>query len=183
MLQHAQVGIAEGTAATGKPIEIMGVLVGYCNYDTDEIVVVDARRVPCAGGAHSAEADPETAIAMAEISNELEQLYANVVIIGWYHSHPFDEIEDSPRHHCRFSAVDVDTQAMLQRQYDYFEGIPFVGIVVDPLTSLARQQFHIGAYRTYTPRGVSWTNPVRNQTPDGYAAALLLVCTRQASGP
>ena len=83
MLQHAEVGISEGVATVGKPVEIMGVLVGYCDYANDEIVVVDSRRVPCAGGAHSAEPDPDTAVAMANISHELEQLYDNVVIIGW----------------------------------------------------------------------------------------------------
>ena len=169
MLQHAMVGIKQGVEKQGKPIEVMGVLVGYCDYESNDIVVVDARPVPCVGGAHSAEPDPETAIAMANISDELESLYGEaLVIIGWYHSHPFDVVQDSAQHHCRFSAIDVETQAMLQRQYDYFEGIPFIGIVVDPLTSLARRQFHIGAYRTYTPRGVTWKNPTVGETPDGF---------------
>ena len=167
MLQHAERGITTGVATIGKPVEIMGVLVGYCNYETNEIVVIDAKPVPCAGGAHSAEPDPDTAIAMVNIANELDELYENIAVIGWYHSHPFDEVKGSHQHHCRFSATDVETQSVYQRQYDYEAGTPFVGVVVDPLTSLARGRFHMGAYRTYTPRGVSWTNPTPNQTPDG----------------
>ena len=144
--------------------------MGYCDYQQNTIVAVDARRVPCRGGAHSAEPDPETGIAMSDIADELDELYGgSLQVVGWYHSHPFDEVKDSPhQHHCRFSAIDVDTQQRMQRQFDYMAGGPFVGIVVDPLTSLARRKFHIGAYRTYTPNGVAdpeVSSPA--QTPDG----------------
>lgn len=66
---------------------------------------------------------------------------------GWYHSHPFDLID---RDHCFFSSVDLSTQLAWQRLEDP-HGNPFVGIVLDPLRSLAKNEPILKAFRAYPP--------------------------------
>eukprot|EP01052_Picozoa_sp_SAG31_P000673 SAG31_NODE_19_length_35031_cov_42.510707_24_plen_286_part_00 len=65
---------------------------------------------------------------------------------GWYHSHPFEP--EAHGDHCWFSGIDVMTQTTQQQVYEN-DGHPFVGLVVDPQTSLKDGTPHFGAFRCY----------------------------------
>jgi COP9 signalosome complex subunit 5 len=79
--------------------------------------------------------------------------------MGWYHSHPFDVETFS---HCHLSATDVTTQLGWQRAEDR-NGNPWLGIVVDPLRSLAKGRPEMGAFRAFPPE---YTGNA-DETPDG----------------
>jgi len=147
MLLHAKQGVDDGIKETGIPVEVMGCLIGYADIATPGVVVVtDCFEVPCKGGPHSAEMDPRTATFMSEKSEELEMTRPKQRICGWYHSHPFDVMTD--RHHCWFSDTDVTNQNAWQIGCDN-DGDPFLGIVIDPQTSLHKRSLYFGAFRNY----------------------------------
>lgn len=79
--------------------------------------------------------------------------------MGWYHSHPFDIGVHS---NAFLSATDVSTQLAWQLSEDR-AGNPWLALVVDPLTSLARGRPEIGAFRCYPPSHV----PPKGVAPDG----------------
>ncbi len=163
MLMHSMRGIDEGIASEqGKPVEVMGVLFGYRDTSTPStIVVIDAFPVKCKGGPHSAVMDPDTASYMAALGESLEATRPNGKICGWYHSHPFEPLPE--KHHCWFSSTDVQNQNQWQIMTER-HGDPFIGIVVDPQTSLLKRKIHMSAFRNF-PQGYKGDNP--NECPDG----------------
>jgi COP9 signalosome complex subunit 5 len=74
--------------------------------------------------------------------------------VGWYHSHPFDVGVHS---NCFFSNTDVQMQTTFQMSMPYW-----VGIVVDPLRSIAKQVPEFSAFRCYPPSAAKG-----EKTPDG----------------
>lgn len=71
-----------------------------------------------------------------------------------FHSHPFDTnaLDESlgKDDHCWFSQIDVQNQLQWQNAFEMMDGIPFVGIVVDPKTSVARRRLVMRAFRNYS---------------------------------
>ena len=61
-----------------------------------------------------------------------------------FHSHPFDanalDEQLGKDDHCWFSQIDVSNQLSWQQAFETMDGIPFVGIVVDPKTSCQRRR-------------------------------------------
>ena len=76
-----------------------------------------------------------------------------------YHSHPFD-VDKNPQYF--FSSTDCQNQVVWQRGNDPY-GDPFVGIVIDPLRSIAKGRPEIGSFRAFLP-AYSQTIPM---APDG----------------
>jgi COP9 signalosome complex subunit 5 len=163
MLMHSKRGIDEGIASEqGKPVEVMGVLFGYRDTSSPEtIIVMDAFPVKCKGGPHSAVMDPDTASYMAALGETLETTRPNGKICGWYHSHPFEPLPE--KHHCWFSATDVQNQNQWQIMTER-HGDPFIGIVVDPQTSLQKRKIYMSAFRNF-PQG--YKSPQTDMCPDG----------------
>jgi len=146
---HANSGVEEGRAdpARRTPIEVMGALVGFLDTnDPDCLIISDAFITPCKGGAHAAVMDERTVTFKSEYKDLIEQINPRAKVVGWYHSHPFEPTETG--HHCWFSATDVGSQAMQQHMMDK-KGFPFVGMVIDPQTTMERRQLHFGCFRCY----------------------------------
>jgi len=146
----------------GKPVEVMGLMVGHpCPNSLGTLVVSDVFPLPVEGAETRVLADDQ------EVLNYMIDLGESIEVsrpqgehfIGWYHSHPFDvEIHT----HCFMSSTDITTQLGWQRVEDR-NGNPWLGIVIDPLRSLAKGRPEIGAFRAYPPE---FTAPP-NETPDG----------------
>eukprot|EP00750_Incisomonas_marina_P000261 INCI10207.1.p1 GENE.INCI10207.1~~INCI10207.1.p1 ORF type:complete len:386 (+),score=55.39 INCI10207.1:229-1386(+) len=151
MLKHAQQGVEDGIGATGVPVEVMGLLFGYPGDTLDTLIVQDAFPVPCKGGPHSAVMDPQTPVYMQDLGELLEQTRPHGAICGWYHSHPFEPLPEPDRHHCWFSDTDVSNQNTWQTMWESMAGRPFVGVVVDPQTSLQRHKLQMSAFRNFPP--------------------------------
>jgi len=154
ILMHAKQGVEAGVATNGFPLEVMGLLFGYPMDDGKTVVVTDAFEVPAAGGAHAVEMDPETSVYMAELTDSLRQTRPEGKICGWFHSHPFDanalDEQLGKDDHCWFSQIDVSNQLSWQQAFETMDGIPFVGIVVDPKTSCQRRRLVMRAFRNYS---------------------------------
>jgi len=161
MLQHAYSGVEKGIKNGGKPIEVMGLLLGRPS--TDEagcLVVTDAFPLPIEGFETRVIADDQEVVNyMIALSDTLEETRKER-IMGWYHSHPFDV--DEQYSHCYLSNTDLSTQLGWQRGEDP-HGNPWLAIVVDPLRSVAKSVPEFGAFRVYPPE---YTAP-QNETPDG----------------
>lgn len=154
MLKHALSGVRAAEERGCKPLEVMGLLLG--KPEGSSIIIMDCFPLPVEGTETRVVADDEEVQAyMVNMSESLEQTRKER-FIGWYHSHPFDVSTDS---HCFFSSTDVSTQLMWQRVLDP----KWVGIVVDPLRSLAKQEPQFGCFRCYPPT----YSPPTNQCPDG----------------
>ena len=69
-------------------------------------------------------------ISLGEILEDLQEER----FCGWYHSHPFDLTSYT---HTYLSNTDLSTQLQWQRSEDN-HGNPWLGVVVDPLRSIAR---------------------------------------------
>ena len=144
--------------------------MGFIDPEDEEcLVITDSFATPCKGGAHSSDPDQRT----GGYRSEYEEIYGftnpRVKQVGWYHSHPFEPLNDTKScttHHCWFSAIDVGTQTQAQGIYDRM-GMPYVGIVVDPQTSLERRQIHFGCFRVYNRTGDDSSKIPDNRTPDG----------------
>jgi len=134
------------------PIEVIGLLVGKPEGDT--LVILDATPLPVEGG-EAWVAPPESVLALMTSLQDAMEEKRKERFVGWYHSHPFDVDSLSK---CFMSATDVQTQTVWQMQLPIW-----VAIVVDPLRSLAKQEPHFGAFRTYPPT----YSPPPNQGPDG----------------
>lgn len=160
MMIHAQFGVDKGTKRGGKPIEVMGLLIGRPDSDNPrEIVISDAQPIPIEGFETSVVANDEKSIVhMIEVGETLEATRKEV-IIGWYHTHPFEVDVNS---HCYLSGTDILTQASWQKTEDR-NGNPFVSIVIDPLRSVSKGRPELSAFRVYPPE----YNPPQNETPDG----------------
>lgn len=160
MMLHGQQGVEKGIKKSGKPIEVMGLLLG--RPDTDDntsIIISDAQALPIEGFETKVVADDENVINyMIELGESLE-LSRKEIFCGWYHTHPFDLDINS---NCFLSNTDITTQLQWQRSEDP-HGNPWIAIVIDPLTSIARDKPELMAFRVYPP---DFSPPV-NETPDG----------------
>ncbi|RLN59062.1 hypothetical protein BBJ29_003103 [Phytophthora kernoviae] len=166
MLNHANSGVEKGIKNGGKPVEIMGLIMGRPSTGTDRdagdaqtLVVTDCFPLPIEGAETRVLADDAEVINyMISLGEAVEQTRKEK-FMGWYHSHPFDVEVHS---HCFLSATDVSTQLQWQRSEDP-HGNPWLAIVLDPLRSLAKKRPEMGAFRVYPPE---FAAPV-NETPDG----------------
>ncbi len=104
---------------------------------------------------------------MIELADVLSKSRPEGSICGWYHSHPFEPLDDGGDH-CWFSDTDVTNQNQWQTQWEKLGGDPFIGIVIDPQTSQKNRAMHFGAFRNYPNE---WKNPIPNQCPDGQIIA------------
>jgi len=171
LIQHANDGVKEGRADPERcvPLEVMGNLLGFIDPEDEQcLVITDSFITPCKGGAHSSDPDART----AGYRVDYEEIYGftnpRVKQVGWYHSHPFEPLNDAKScttHHCWFSAIDVGTQTQAQGIQDRY-GMPYVGIVIDPQTTLERRQIHFGCFRTYN-RLCTSSSVTKGRTPDG----------------
>jgi COP9 signalosome complex subunit 5 len=161
MMSHAVSGVDKGMASGGKPVEVMGLLLGRPGIGTDRtsLIVTDSFALPIEGAETKVLAD-DTAVQnfMIELSDTLEETRKER-FIGWYHSHPFDVEVHS---HCYMSTTDVQTQLQWQRAEDP-HGNPWLGIVIDPLRSLAKGRPELAAFRAFPPE---YKGP-KDMTPDG----------------
>ena len=160
MMSHAVSGVEKGVASGGKPVEVMGLLLGRPGIgpDRNSLIVTDAFALPIDGFETKVVADDQQVINfMIELSDTLE-LTRKDKFMGWYHSHPFDVEVNS---HCFFSTTDVQTQLHWQRSEDP-HGNPWIGIVIDPLRSLAKGRPELGAFRAFPPE----YTPPNNMCPD-----------------
>jgi COP9 signalosome complex subunit 5 len=159
MLEHALQGVQTGQSRSGgKPLEIMGLLLG--KPEGDAIIVLDTYPLPVEGTETKVMADDEkVAKYMIDLSEQLEKTRPER-LIGWYHSHPFDVGTES---NCFLSATDVQTQQMWQRALDP----KWIAIVVDPLRSLAKQVPDMMCFRVYPPE----YSGKQEECPDGKKVA------------
>ena len=162
MLQHSMRGVEKGMKSeNGMPVEIMGLLLGRPSTDPkapNYLVVTDAFPLPVEGVETRVEAGDEAMNFMVELADSLE-LTRDECIMGWYHSHPFDV---GPAPNWFFSATDCQNQLSWQRNED-MQGNPWLGLVVDPLRSIAKGKPEIGAFRCFMP---TYTQEPE-MTPDG----------------
>lgn len=160
MLSHGQQGVEKGVSKSGKPIEVMGLLLGRPdNLDPTSIVISDALPLPIEGFETRVVADDENVINyMIELGESME-LTRKEKFCGWYHTHPFDLDGTS---HCFLSNTDITTQLQWQRSEDP-HGNPWLAIVIDPLYSLDKGKPEMMAFRVYPPE----YSPPANETPDG----------------
>jgi COP9 signalosome complex subunit 5 len=163
MLSHAQSGVDRGVAKSGKPIEIMGLLIGRpgteAEGDSRRIVIVDAQPLPIEGMETRVVADDDDVINYMISVGEAVEMSRKERICGWYHSHPFDVGAHS---NCFMSNTDVTTQLQWQRNEDR-HGNPWLAIVVDPLRTIAKGSPEMKAFRVYPPE----YSATEDQTPDG----------------
>lgn len=164
MMMHGQQGIENGIKRGGKPIEVMGLLLGRPGTeDPHSFVITDAQALPIEGFETKVIADDENVINyMIELGESLE-ISRKERFCGWYHTHPFDLDKQS---HCFLSNTDISTQLQWQRSEDP-HGNPWLALVIDPLYSLHHEKPEIFAFRVYPP---DYTAPA-NETPDGTIVA------------
>ena len=170
LIAHAQDGVKEGREdpERGVPLEVMGNLLGYIDPEDGQcLVITDSFITPCKGGAHSSDPDSRTGGYRAEYEEIYGLTNPRVKQVGWYHSHPFEPLNDfksCTTHHCWFSAIDVGTQTQAQGIADKY-GMPYVGLVIDPQTTLERRQIHFGVFRLYNRQ--TCIRIPKDRTPDG----------------
>ena len=164
MMMHVQSGVEKGIkkSLTGKPTEVMGLLVGH--QDTNDphcLIISDAQALPIEGFETSVVAQSdETLTYQINLANLNERTrHSSEKFCGWYHSHPFDVEEYS---HCYLSNTDVQTQLAWQRATEK-DGDPWLAIVIDPLRTLAKGYPNLESFRVYPPEYTS----IPNETPDG----------------
>jgi len=154
MLKHAMKGVEEGRAKSGMTVEVMGLLVGRILYDT--YIIMDVIELPVEGSENAVIASDEKVLTfMARVTDRIEALRESRCI-GWYHSHPFDY--NPKMSNCFFSNVDIQNQLQWQMAYQ-----KFVGIVIDPLRSIARGIVEMGCYMAYP---ADYSHP-KEECPDG----------------
>eukprot|EP00941_MAST-03F_sp_MAST-3F-sp1_P006199 g6199.t1 len=146
MLIHAQEGVDWGKeSASELPYEVMGCLIGHVHdLHPETVIIMDAIPLPCKGGAHSVEGTTEASIVLNQVKDmyevALQEGKSQDYVVGWYHSHPGLR--------CFFSTVDVGTQGIWQRQFNK-DGLPFVGVVVEPVESIETKQIRLSVYACY----------------------------------
>ena len=164
MMMHGQSGVDKGIKKSGKPVEVMGILIGRPDTeDPHSLIISDAYALPVEGFETSVVADNEDVQNYQIQLGEMIEATRLENFCGWYHTHPFDVDVNS---HCFFSNTDISTQLSWQISEDR-AGNPFVGIVIDPLRSLAKGRPEMAAFRAYPP---GFQPPV-NETPDGTICA------------
>jgi COP9 signalosome complex subunit 5 len=160
MMLHGQSGVDKGCATSGKPIEVMGLLLGRPDTeDEHSIIITDAQPLPIEGFETKVIADDQEVINyMIDLSESLA-LTRKERFCGWYHTHPFDVGQNS---NCFMSNTDISTQLMWQLNEDA-HGNPWVAIVIDPLRSIAKSRPEMIAFRAYPPDHMARSD----ETPDG----------------
>eukprot|EP01038_Epipyxis_sp_PR26KG_P009076 gene9076-12240_t len=159
MMMHGQQGVERGINKSGKPIEVMGLLLGRPDHeDKTCIIVSDAQALPIEGFETKVIADDENVINYMIELGENNEIYKKERFCGWYHTHPFD----LGTNNCFLSNTDISTQLQWQRSEDP-HGNPWLAIVIDPITSISKGLPVIEAFRVYPP---DYT-PLANETPDG----------------
>ncbi|KAJ1438543.1 hypothetical protein B484DRAFT_444520 [Ochromonadaceae sp. CCMP2298] len=160
MMMHGQQGVEKGIKQNGKPIEVMGLLLGRPDTeDPHSLVICDAQALPIEGFETTVVADDENVINyMIELGDALE-ITRKERFCGWYHTHPFDL---DAHGHCFLSSTDMTTQLQWQRSEDP-HGNPWLAIVIDPLYSLDKGRPEMMAFRVFPPEH----NARANETPDG----------------
>lgn len=91
MLTHGQSGVEKGISQSGKPVEVMGLLLGRPDTeDLTSMIITDAMPMPCEGFETRVIVDDENVINyMIEMGESIEQTRQER-FCGWYHTHPFD---------------------------------------------------------------------------------------------
>jgi COP9 signalosome complex subunit 5 len=108
MIMHAQSGVEKGIKQSGKPIEVMGLLVGRPDVDDPyALIVSDAQALPIEGFETRVIADDESVLNYMIELGESNDMSRKERFMGWYHSHPFDVDINS---HCYLSSTDISTQ-------------------------------------------------------------------------
>lgn len=160
MMLHAQSGVDKGTSTSGKPIEVMGLLLGRPDTDDEHnIIITDAQPLPIEGFETKVIADDQNVINYMINLSESLALTRKERFCGWYHTHPFDVGVHS---NCFMSNTDISTQLMWQLNED-FHGNPWVAVVIDPLRSLVKSRPEMIAFRAYPPD----CSAKLDETPDG----------------
>ena len=161
MLMHAHSGCEAGLSAGGKPLEVMGMMLGYPSDEHKHtLVVTDVFPLPVTGFETQVVADDENVINYMIKLSDMVEVTRKERLMGWYHSHPFDV--DEAHNHCFLSSTDLSTQLSWQNAEDP-NGNPFLAIVIDPLRSFAKNASELAAFRAYPPTA----SPPPNQCPDG----------------
>lgn len=124
-------------ARSGGDIEVMGLMLGYCENET--FIITDALRLPVEGTETRVNAQAEADEYMVKFLERSRQAGQLENAVGWYHSHP--------GYGCWLSGIDVATQASQQSFTD-----PFLAVVIDPHRTISAGKVEIGAFRTY-PEG------------------------------
>lgn len=160
MLTHGQSGVDKGISQSGKPVEVMGMLLGRPDTeDPNSMVITDAMPMPCEGFETRVVVDDEEVINyMIEMGESIESTRPDG-FCGWYHTHPFDLDGTS---HCYLSNTDVQTQLQWQRAEDR-HGNHWLAIVIDPLLSIAQGRPEMMAFRVYPPEYTA----LKDECPDG----------------
>lgn len=160
MISHGQSGVEKGINKGGKPIEVMGLLLGRPDVnDTQCFVITDAKPLPIEGFETRVIADDESTINYMIELGEINEA-SGEKFCGWYHTHPFDLDVNG---HCFLSSTDISTQLQWQRSEDP-HGNPWLAIVVDPIRTIAKSKPEIKAFRVYPPE---YASPIPFETPDG----------------
>eukprot|EP01041_Mallomonas_annulata_P002117 gene2117-4137_t len=160
MMMHGQSGVEKGIKKSGKPIEVMGLLLGRPDIDDPHsLIISDAQALPIEGFETKVIADDENVINYMIELGETNEMTRKERFCGWYHTHPFDVDVNS---NCYLSTTDISTQLQWQRAEDH-HGNPWLAIVIDPLRSLAKSRPELMAFRVYPPD----YSPPLNETPDG----------------
>lgn len=113
MMVHGQSGVEKGVKKSGKPIEVMGLLVG--RPDTEDrfsVIISDAQALPIEGFETKVIADDESTINYMIELGEMNEETRKERFCGWYHTHPFDVDVNS---NCYLSNTDISTQLQWQR--------------------------------------------------------------------
>jgi hypothetical protein len=128
--------------------------------------VSDAFELDADGFEGSVEMSVSALEQQAVVSDISEKTRPGFSFRGWYHSHPF-EVGTFPNYF--LSNTDVISTKMQQRGFDN-AGLPFVSLVLDPLTGAANGRPMIGAFRTFPDGFRPAVEGGRVKGPDGACA-------------
>lgn len=173
MLMHGQSGVDNGIKSNGKPIEVMGLLLGRPDVEDNQcMIITDAQALPIEGFETRVVADDEDVVNYMIELGEMNEKTSKERFCGWYHTHPFDVDVNS---HCYLSGTDVSTQLQWQRSEDP-HGNPWLAIVIDPLRSLAKNRPELEAFRVYPPDFSAPANEVSLKLTDSALHVSLGIC-------
>jgi COP9 signalosome complex subunit 5 len=112
--------VDKGISRGGKPVEVMGLLVGRPDVaDPSTIIVSDALPLPAEGFETKVVIDDDSVINhMIELGDSLEASRLDH-FCGWYHTHPFDVDADSNMSNCFLSNTDIRCAAIHTHTHPY----------------------------------------------------------------
>ncbi len=125
--------------ARSADVEVGGLLIGEVFRDaaTDRPVTVVRAAIPALGGASSAVSFTFTPDAWDHLTAERDQLWPDMITVGWFHTHPNLGVF--------YSGTDRNTQhAFFNRPWN-------VGVVVDPLALSDQVGLFVGAHSRRLP--------------------------------